>query len=91
MTQSTFRPTRLAVVGMIAVGVLIGLSSLGIVRAERITPDKSKTFACTNGTSCVEGNSTGSTTWGVYSLSASVDGVHGVTSSTNGNSGTSGI
>ena len=90
MTQSTFRPTRLAVVGMIAVGVLIGLSSLGIVRAERITPDKSKTFACTNGTSCVEGNSTGSTTWGVYSLSASVDGVHGVTSSTKGYSGTAG-
>jgi hypothetical protein len=91
MIQSTFRPSRIAVAGMVAVGMAIAVSSLGIVRAERVTPDKSKTYKCSSGTACVEGNSTGSGTWGVYGAGLSSDGVHGVTSATNGNSGTSGI
>ena len=61
------------------------------MRAEHVKPDKSKTYRCSSGTACVEGSSTGSSTWGVYGMGAIADGVHGVTSSTNGNSGTSGI
>ncbi|MGC2634248.1 MAG: hypothetical protein WA215_08550 [Candidatus Cybelea sp.] len=91
MIQSTIRPSRIAVAGMVAVGMAIAVSSLGIVRAERVMPDKSKTYKCSSGTACVEGNATGSSTWGVYGVGAIADGVHGVTSSTNGNSGTSGI
>lgn len=90
MIQSAFRPSR-AVVGMIALGTVIALSSLGIVRAELASPAKSKTFNCSSGAACVEGSSTGTSTWGVYGTSTSADGVHGVTSSSNGNSGTSGI
>lgn len=76
---------------MVAVGMAIGISSLGIVRAEHVTPDKSKTYTCGSGTACVEGDSTGSSTWGVYGAGTNADGVHGITSTTNGNSGTSGI
>ena len=91
MFQSTARSTRVAVVGMIAVGVAIVISSFGIVRAEHASPGEKKTFKCDSGTACLEGSSTGSGTWGVYGVGTSADGVHGVTSSTNGNSGTSGI
>ena len=91
MMQSTLRSNRLAVVGMIAIGTVIGFSSLGIVRAEHASPAKSKVFSCSSGTACIEGNSTGSSTWGVYGTATTSDGVHGVTSATNGNSGTSGI
>jgi hypothetical protein len=75
---------------MVAVGMAIAVSSFGIVRAEHVMPDKSKTYKCSSGTACVQGNSTGSSTWGVYGVGAIADGVHGVTSSINGNSGTSG-
>ncbi|MGC1381731.1 MAG: hypothetical protein WA814_11995 [Candidatus Baltobacteraceae bacterium] len=81
----------MAAVGMIAVGVAVAISSASIARAEHANPDKSKTYNCSSGTACVEGSSTGSSTWGVYGTSASADGVHGVSSTTNGNSGTSGI
>ncbi|MFZ0574994.1 MAG: hypothetical protein WA304_05755 [Candidatus Cybelea sp.] len=91
MILSTFRPSRIAVAGMVAVGMAIGVSSLGIVRAEHVTPDKSKIYRCSSGTACVEGSSTGSSAWGVYGTGTTADGVHGVTSTTNGNSGTSGI
>jgi hypothetical protein len=84
------RPSR-AIVGMIAVGVAVAISSVSIVGAERVNPDKSKTYTCSSGTACVEGSSAGSSTWGVYGVGTAADGVHGVTSSTNGNSGTSGI
>jgi hypothetical protein len=90
MIQSTFRPSRLAV-GIVVTGIAIAVSSLGIVRAEHVRPDKSKTFSCSSGTACLEGSSTGSSTWGVYGTATTSDGVHGVTSSTNGNSGASGI
>ena len=64
---------------MVAVGMAIGVSSLGIVRAEHVTPDKSKIYRCSSGTACVEGSSTGSSAWGVYGRSTTADGVHGVT------------
>jgi hypothetical protein len=78
-------------VGAIAVGMAVAFSTFSIVRAEHANPDKSKTYSCSSGKACVEGNSTGGSTWGVYGMGAIGDGVHGVTSSTNGNSGTSGI
>lgn len=90
MLQFTTRSTR-AAIGTIAVGVVVAFSSFTIVRAEHAQPEKSKTFNCTSGTACIEGNSTGSSTWGVYGISVSADGLHGVTNSTNGNSGASGI
>ncbi len=85
------RPSRVAAVGMIAVGAVVAISSISIVRAEHVNPDKKKTYSCSSGTACVEGNSSGSSTWGVYGTSVDADGVHGVSSTTNGNSGTSGI
>jgi hypothetical protein len=91
MFQATNRPNRTAAVGMIAVGVALAVSSFSIVRAEHAIPDNTKTYLCVMGTACVEGDSTGASTWGVYGLSATADGVHGVTNATNGNSGTSGI
>ncbi|MGB6522860.1 MAG: hypothetical protein WBE83_13930 [Candidatus Cybelea sp.] len=85
------RPSGAALAGTIAVGAAIVISSVSIVRAEHVNPDKSKTFSCGSGMACVEGSSTGSSTWGVYGTSVSADGVHGVTGTTSGNSGTSGI
>jgi hypothetical protein len=90
MSQFTYR-NRTGIVGAIAVGMAIAISSFSVVRAEHMKPDKSKTYSCSSGTACVEGNSTGGSTWGVYGMGAIGDGVHGITSSTNGNSGTSGI
>jgi len=91
MDQITKGPSRVAAVGIIAVGLALAISSFSIVRAERVNPDRSKTFSCSSGSACVEGSATGSSTWGVYGTSVSADGVHGVTHSTNGNSGTTGI
>jgi hypothetical protein len=92
MFLSRSRLSRVTVVGTIAVGTAIALSSLGIVRAAHAIPDhKSGLFNCSLGTACLEGDSTGSKTWGVYGLSQSADGVHGVTSTTNGNSAVAGI
>jgi hypothetical protein len=76
---------------MIATGAIVAVFSFSVVRAEYAQPDKSKTYKCSSGTACVQGSSTGSSTWGVYGNGTTADGVHGVTSSTNGNSGTSGI
>jgi hypothetical protein len=91
MFHSAYRSNRNAVVGMIAVGAVIAVTSFSIVRAEQASPDKAKKYACSSGTACVEGQSSGSKTWGVYGVGTVADGVHGVTSSTSGNSGTSGI
>lgn len=91
MFSTTFKSKRAAVAGALALGVAVAASSVTIARAGHVFPDKSKTFTCSSGTACVEGNSSGSHTWGVYGAGAIGDGVHGVTSSTNGNSGTSGI
>src|ERR1700729_964137 len=91
MLGSLSSGNRRAAVAMIGIGVAIAFSSFSAVRAERAAPDKSKTYSCNPGTACVEGNSTGTTTWGVYGISSTADGVHGVTAATNGNSGASGI
>ncbi len=90
MFQPTFRLNRTAVVGAIAVGMAIAVSSFSIVRAERAHPNNSKTYTCSSGTACVEGDSSGSNTWGVYGTATTDDGVHGV-SSANGDSGVAGI
>jgi len=68
----------------------VAVSSFGIVRAERVQPDKSKTYSCSSGAACVEGKSTGTNTAGVYGTASIADGVHGVTSGA-GSSGVSGI
>jgi hypothetical protein len=91
MTQFAKQPSRAVAMGVILVGVAVAVSSVSIVRAEHASPDKSKTYNCSSGTACVEGNSTGTSTWGIYGAGTNADGVHGVTSSTSGNSGTSGI
>ena len=84
------QPIRVMLVAVIAVGFVAGLSSLSLVRAERVRPDRS-VYSCNSGRACVEGSSTGGSTWGVYGVGTTNDGVHGVTNSTNGYSGTSGI
>jgi hypothetical protein len=91
MLGSLSSGNRRAAVAMIGIGVAVAFSSFSAVRAERASPDKSKTYSCNTGAACVEGNSTGTTTWGVYGISSTADGVHGVTAATNGNSGASGI
>jgi hypothetical protein len=60
------------------------------VRAEHAKPNASKNYTCNTRVACVEGNSTGSSTWGVYGTSTIADGVHGVTAGP-GSSGVSGI
>jgi hypothetical protein len=84
------RPSRGVVTGALAVGVAITISSAAIVRAEHESPDR-RVHHCSSGTACVEGDSSGTTTWGVYGVSIGADGVHGVTSSINGNSAVAGI
>jgi len=73
--------------GVLAVGVIIGISSFGNVRAEIIS-NASKIFRCSSGRACVEGSSTGSKTSGVYGASAKDDGVRGKSSSGYGVDGT---
>ncbi len=91
MIEHSHRARHLFSIGVLSVGVAVAISSLGIVRAEHVSPDKSKKYTCSSGTACVEGSSSGTGTWGVYGNGSTADGVHGVTSSTSGNSGTSGI
>jgi hypothetical protein len=91
MHHFTNRLNRIWFVGVIAVGMSIAISALSVVRAERAHPANSVSYDCSSGAACVEGNSTGSKTWGVYGASKSADGVHGVTNSTNGNSAVAGI
>jgi hypothetical protein len=79
-----------AALGIIAVGAAIAIASVGVVRAELATPDTVKISNCSSGKACVEGNSTGVNTWGVYGISPS-DGVHGETRSTIGKAGVTGF
>lgn len=88
MSQLTNRSCRNAMVGVLAIGAAVAISSFSIVRAEHVSPDR--TFSCSAGTACVEGSSTGSKTWGVYGIGTVKDGVHGV-SSGYGASGVSGF
>lgn len=80
MAQIMHRSKRVVFVGMFAVGAAVAISSLGIVRAE-IVSNANKVFRCTGGVACVEGNSTGAKTSGVYGVSTAADGVRGKSSS----------
>ena len=75
--------------GTVAAGLVVAISCVGIVRAERFHPQNSVTYTCSSGKACVQGNATG-TPYGIYG-SAQSTGVQGQTTSTTGGSGTSGI
>jgi hypothetical protein len=90
MFRFTFRLNR-TVLGVIAVGIAIAVSSFSAVRAELVQRLNRVIYNCSSGTACVEGSSTGTSTWGVYGTATKSDGVHGVTSSTTGGSGVTGI
>ncbi len=91
MLQPTRPPQRTLVLGMIAIGMAVAVSSLGVVRAEHFNPDTTKIFKCNSGKACLTGSSSGNGAWGVYGLGKTTDGVHGVTNSTSGNSAVAGI
>jgi hypothetical protein len=92
MRHLTALQNRLATVGLIVVGTAFAVTSFSVAYAEHAKPIKKKTvFNCSTGTACLEGDSSGASTWGVYGIASTADGVHGVTTSTDGNSGTSGI
>jgi hypothetical protein len=91
MSNLTDRLSRVAPIGMIAIGVAVGISSFGIVRAERAKPNTSVSYSCNTGTACVEGSSTGSGTWGLYGVGTKDDGVRGVTMTASGGNGVTGF
>lgn len=91
MTRFGDRPSRVGAVAMVALGMVVAISSFSIVRAQRVVPANTGTFNCSSGTACVTGSSTGSTTFGVYGFSKSDDGVHGKTTSSAGGKGVAGI
>jgi hypothetical protein len=76
--------------GIIAVGVALAASSVGIVRAERDRPADNGVFRCTAGRACVEGDSHAHGTLGVFGVSPN-DGVYGATTATTGKAGVRGI
>lgn len=90
MFRFSFQLNR-AILGVVAIGIAIAISSFSVVRAERPQPANSIVYNCSSGTACVEGSSTGTTTWGIYGTATKTDGVHGVTSTTTGGSGVTGI
>lgn len=85
------RSARLAVLGMIAVGFVIAISSLSIVRAEHATPDTKRTvFKCSKGTACLTGDSSAGNTLGIKAIGPGTA-LQGETSTTNSGSGVAGI
>ena len=54
MFHSTGPRIRTTMVGTMAVGAVAAQFSFSVVRAERVDPDKSKTYTCGSGTACVE-------------------------------------
>jgi hypothetical protein len=71
-----FGQRRGAVVGTLVVGVALGISSLGIVDAERAKPNAVKTFKCKSLTACVQASNT-SVGGAVSGISAAGNGVFG--------------
>ncbi|MBV9332863.1 MAG: hypothetical protein JO146_02565 [Candidatus Eremiobacteraeota bacterium] len=59
-------PKRMIAMSGLVLGAAIALSSLGVVRAERFQPDKSKTYSCSGGYACLEAKSSGSSTIGLF-------------------------
>jgi hypothetical protein len=62
--------------GVVAVGAAVAISSFGIVRAEHAIPNNSQIFRCNSGITCLGGVSTGHPT-GVVGKSSSGDRVTG--------------
>lgn len=92
MLSITINITRRTIMGALFVGVAVAISSLTIVRAEHVTPDRKITnYKCSTGTACLTGDSSGSKTFGIYAEGTSYDALHAVTSTTSGNSAISGI
>jgi hypothetical protein len=92
MLSITINVTWRTIMGALFIGAAVAISSLTIVRAEHVTPDKKKTvYKCSTGTACLTGDSSGSKTWGIYAEGASKDALHAVTTTTVGNSAVAGI
>ncbi len=91
MIRRLVMPTSNIAMGTIAVGVALALSSLGIVRAERMIPGAARTFKCSSGAACLRAISTGSTTYGISASSTNDHAVVGTTTSTSGNAGVVGL
>src|ERR1700723_1564456 len=80
MLHLTALQNRLATVSLVAVGAALAVSSFSAVYADNAKPIKKKTvFNCSTGTACLEGDSSGASSWGVYGIASTADGVHGVT------------
>lgn len=92
MLSVTINISGRAVAGVALTGIVVAISSLGIVRAERegVRPD-TKIFTCTSGRACVEGNASGKNVAGVFGNSAAGTGVQGNSAATNKNSGVAGV
>jgi hypothetical protein len=88
MLQGSDRSKRLGLVATIAVGIAVAISSFTVVRAAHIS--SAELFSCSKGVACVEGNSSGGSTWGVYGSSTTDTGVHGTTASSKDSAGVSG-
>jgi len=91
MIQRWYRTNRVFLVGLIAVGFAVAISSFGVVRAEHAKPNSSVSYSCNTGSACVEGSSTGTGTWGVYGVGSKDDGVRGVTTTSSGGNGVTGM
>ena len=91
MFHFKFGLNRTAIAGALAVGAAVAVSSFTVVRAEHAKPDKSKVYSCSSGTACLEGNSTGASTTGLYGVATTDTAVLGTSAATNGNSGVAGI
>ena len=81
---------RLTVLGAIAAGAAVAASTFGIVRADRANSDDNGVFRCTTGRACVEGDSHGVKTFGVFGVGPN-DGIYGATTATNGKAGVYGL
>lgn len=66
MRVSMKLPNRPFVLTGIILGTAVAMSSLAIVRAEQMQPDKSKTFSCSGGYACLQAKSSGSSTIGLF-------------------------
>jgi hypothetical protein len=73
-----FAHRRGAIAGTLAVGIALGLSTVGIVRAERVKPDK--IFKCRSGLACLEGLNS-SPGYGVEGIAPAGAGVFGYVTS----------
>jgi hypothetical protein len=92
MFYGSFKLTRTAAAGAIAVGVAVAISSFGVVRAAHVSPDKKKTtFSCSSGTACLTAESSGGSTYALYAQGVSANTVQAETSATNGDSALAGI